>query len=343
MRIAFFVNDIEHEEDGFTTTRLAFAAAAREHEVHYIDAERFSLDDAGLQAGTFRAPEGAADREAFLQRMRAEGSREWTAVDDFDILMLRNNPGDTGDRPWAHDTGLIFGGIAVSRGVLVVNDPGGAYKALNKMYLALVPPEIRPRTVITREEDEIHRFVEEEDGFAILKPLGGFGGQNVFVVRPEDGPNLNQMIEAVKRDGYVVVQQYLPAAEQGDVRLMLVNGYPLEVDGEYACFRRVPAGDDLRSNMTVGGEAEATQMDEQLRKVARVLRPTLVHDGMFFVGVDVVEDKILELNVFSPGGLGSPEKLTGIDFAPAVIQALERKVELAAQDPALTNLELATL
>lgn len=329
MRIAFFVNDVESEKEDFTTTRLAVAAAQRDHEVYYIDAEHFSLDEErGMPAGAFRGPAHVTDREAFLEAMRAEDARTKVALADFDLLMLRNNPADTDERPWARDTGLVFGGTALAHGVTVLNDPRGAYKALNKMYLSLVPPEIRPRTLITRNEDEIHRFVEEYDGVAILKPLSGYGGQNVFVVKPDDGPNINQMIEAIKRDGYVMAQEYLPAAQDGDVRLILVDGKPLEVDGEFACFRRVPAGEDLRSNMKVGGEPKRFEMTDELLKVAELLRPRLVEDGLFFVGADVVGDKVLELNVFSPGGLGSPEKLTGVDFAPAVIEAMERKFEL---------------
>lgn len=343
MRIAFFVNDVEMEKETFTTTRLALAAARRKHEVVYIDAEHFSLSDEGLRAGAFKAPTDAEDREAFLAKLQSAGSEEKIAIDDLDVLMLRNNPGDTADKTWAHDTGLIFGGVAVSRGVIVLNDPGGVYKALNKMYLALVPAAIRPRTLITRDEDEIKRFIEAEDGRAILKPLSGFGGRDVFLVTPEEGPNINQMIEAVKRDGYVIVQEYLPAAEEGDVRMILVNARPLEVDGEYAIFRRVPEGEDLRSNMAVGGEAERVDMDENLRKVAETIRPKLIEDGMFFVGLDIAKDKVLELNVFSPGGLGSPEKLTGVDFAPSVIAAIEHKVERAAANEGLTNLQLATL
>lgn len=327
MRIAFFVNDVETEKEGFTTTRLAVAAGERGHEVYYIDAEHFSLDDeGGSRVGAFRAPDGAADRDSFLEEMRADGSRTTMRVGDLDLMMLRNNPGDCEDRPWARDTGLVFGGTALERGVTVLNDPRGAYKALNKMYLSLVPAEIRPRTLITRNEEEIHRFVDEQEGSAILKPLSGYGGQNVFLIKPDDGPNLNQMIEAVKRDGFVMVQEYLPAAEQGDIRLILVDGEPLEAEGEYACFRRVPAGDDLRSNMAVGGRAERVEMNDELMKVARLLRSRLVEDGMFFVGADVVGDKVLELNVFSPGGLGSPEQLTGVDFAPAVIEAMEKKI-----------------
>lgn len=329
MRIAFFVNDVETEKEDFTTTRLAVAACGRDHEVYYIDAEHFSLDDTeGMPAGAFRAPGHITDREAFLEGMRAEESRTTVALTDLHLLMLRNNAGDTEDRPWARDTGLVFGGTALEQGVTVLNDPRGCYKALNKMYLSLVPEKVRPRTLITRDEDEIRRFVDQQNGHAILKPLSGFGGQNVFVVKPDDGPNINQMIEAIKRDGYVMAQEYLPAAEEGDVRLILVDGDPLQVEGEYACFRRVPAGEDLRSNMKVGGEPERFEMTDELLKVAEQLRPRLVEDGLFFVGADIVGDKVLELNVFSPGGLGSPEVLTGVDFAPAVIEAMEKKVHL---------------
>lgn len=329
MRIAFFVNDIEGEKEDFTTTRLAVAAADRDHDVYYIDAEHFTLDEVdGLTVGAFRAPKDTSDRERFLEELRADGTRVEFPLEDLHLLMLRNNPADTEDRPWARDTGLVFGGVAIERGVTVLNDPRGAYKALNKMYLALVPAEVRPRTLVTRDEEEILRFVDEQEGNAILKPLSGYGGQNVFVVKPDDGQNLNQMIEAVKRTGFVMAQEYLPAAEDGDVRVILVEGEPLEVDGKFACFRRVPAGDDLRSNMAVGGHPEAFEMTDELMKVADVLRPRLVQDGLFFVGADVVGDKVLELNVFSPGGLGSPEILTGVDFAPAVIEAMEKKVHL---------------
>lgn len=329
MNIAFFVNNVDMEKESFTTTRLALAAGARGHEVFYIDAEHLSLDDKdGSRTGTFRAPKGGSDRERFLEGLRAEGTRGSLQLEELDLLMLRNNPGDTEDCTWARDIGLVFGGIALEHGVKVLNDPRGAYKALNKMYLSLIPEEIRPRTLITRDEEEVRRFVNEQEGNAILKPLSGYGGQNVFVVKPDDGPNLNQMIEAVRRDGFVIAQEYLPAAEDGDVRLILVDGRPLEVDGEFACFRRVPAGEDLRSNMAAGGEAEFFGMTEELMKVAEALRPRLVADGMFFVGADIVGDKVLELNVFSPGGLGSPELLTGVDFAPAVIEAMEKKVGL---------------
>jgi len=147
------------------------------------------------------------------------------------------------------------------------------------------------------------------------------------MVNQKDIPNLNQMIDAVTRDGYVIAQQYLPEAEKGDTRLFLMNGRPLRVKGKYAAFRRVRTGGDMRSNIHAGGRlAEATITDTDLR-IAEIVRPKIVQDGMFLVGLDIVGDKLMEINVFSPGGLGSAQKFTKINFCRYVIEALNRKVQ----------------
>jgi glutathione synthase len=340
MRIAFFVNDIATEKPSFTTTRLAKAAADAGHDVFHIGAEDFAFSGERIIARAHRGPSNSGSLEAFIE----DRTEEEIVVDDLDVLMLRNNPSEeASERPWAQLTGLIYGDLAVERGVLVLSHPGGLYKALNKLYLLAFPEEVRPRSVITRDDDEIKRFLDELGGRAVIKPLQGFGGRNVFFTNPEEDENLSQMIESVKRDGYVVVQEYLPAADEGDIRMILVNGKPLQVEGRHALFRRVPADTEKRSNMAAGGTAEAAELDEALTRIAEIVRPTLVRDGMFFVGIDVVGTKMIELNVFSPGGLGSPHSLTGVDFAPEVISAIERKLEERAERPGLSNVQLATL
>ena len=134
-------------------------------------------------------------------------------------------------------------------------------------------------------------------------------------MRESDGSNLNQMVDAVSRDGYVIAQEYLPAAEEGDMRLFLMNGQPLRYRGKYAAFRRVRSGDDMRSNIHAGGKLrEATVTDLQLR-IAEIVRPKVVQDGMFLVGLDIVGDKLMEINVFSPGGLGSAQRFEKVNFA----------------------------
>ena len=178
----------------------------------------------------------------------------------------------------------------------------------------------------------------------MLKPLQGSGGSGVFLVSDEESPNLNQIIDAISRDGYVVAQECLPEAEKGDVRVFVMNGEPLEHDGHIAAFRRVNDGPDMRSNMSAGGKAVEVEMTDEMRDIVEVVRPKLLSDGMFLVGLDIVGDKLMEVNVFSPGGLGSCQRLYGTNFAEAVITALERKVELRKHyGSALDNRSLATL
>ena len=137
------------------------------------------------------------------------------------------------------------------------------------------------------------------------------------------------MIDAVIRDGYCVAQEYLPAAPKGDVRLFVMNGRPLKHDGKYAAFRRVNKTGDARSNMHSGGESEPVEVTDKMLRLVEIVRPKLVSDGMFLVGLDIVEDKLIEINVFSPGGLGSSSEFAGIDFCEVVIHDLERKVQAA--------------
>jgi glutathione synthase len=247
-------------------------------------------------------------------------------VDELDVLMLRNVPSDDFiARPWATQAAAEFGRVAMRHGVIVVNDPNGLAKASTKMYFQLFPKSVRPRALITRDRDEIKDFAKEE-GTVVLKPLQGSGGASVFLVRPDDMPNLNQMIDAVSRDGFVIAQEYLPAAEEGDMRLICVNGQPLRVKGKYAAFRRVRSGGDMRSNLHAGGRLAPAEITDEALHIAEIVRPKLVQDGMFFVGLDIVGDKLMEINVFSPGGLGSARKFTKVNYARTVIEALERKV-----------------
>ena len=153
----------------------------------------------------------------------------------------------------------------------------------------------------------------------------------MFKLDTKNASNLNQMIEAIGRDGYIIAQAYVPAAAKGDIRLFLMNGVPLRIGNKYAALRRVQSADDIRSNIHAGGTAEAVEIGETELKVAEIIRPKLIADGMFLVGVDIVGDKILEVNVFSPGNLGSCSKLNGVDFAVPIIDSLERKVAIAKQ------------
>ena len=329
MRIGFVVNEVMTEESGYTTTRLGCEAVNRGHDVFVFGVGDIAYDpDEYVRARARSVPKKSyKSHETYLKDLQGvKAVRERITVDDLDVMMLRNVPSDDFiKRPWAASVATEFGRVAMRHGVIVVNDPNGLAKAGSKMYFQLFPEEVRPRTLITRDRDEIRAFAKDE-GRVVLKPLQGSGGASVFLVRPDDMPNLNQMIDAVSRDGFVIVQEYLPAAEEGDMRLFVMNGRPLQVRGKYAAFRRVRSGGDMRSNIHAGGRLAEAQVNDAVLRIAEIVRPKLVQDGMFLVGLDIVGDKMMEINVFSPGGLGSAHKFTKINFNRYVINALERKV-----------------
>ncbi|MBZ0187199.1 MAG: hypothetical protein K8F91_13205, partial [Candidatus Obscuribacterales bacterium] len=126
---------------------------------------------------------------------------------------------------------------------------------------------------------------------------------------------------------YIVAQEYLREAEKGDTRLFLINGKPLTRNGKIAAFRRLSLSEDVRSNVHVGGKIARAQITPEILELVEVVRPRLVSDGMFFVGLDIVGNKLLEINVFCPGGLGNAGRLEGVDFVPEIIRILERKLK----------------
>ena len=273
-----------------------------------------------------------------------QADAEVASLDEFDAVMLRSDPADDAtENPWANTAGVAFGQLMAQNGVLVVNDPTNLAHALSKAYFQHFPEAVRPHTLISRDEDRIEEFIDDLGGRAVLKPLQGSGGSGVFLVNSKESPNLNQIIEAIGRDGYVVTQEYLPEAKDGDVRMFVMNGQPLVVDGEYAAFRRTSQTDDLRSNMSAGGTASKVDVTDEMLQLVDAVRPKLIADGMFLVGLDIVGDKLMEVNVFSPGGLGSCQSLYGVDFAPAIIESLEHKVSMRAHYSDLVNRKLATL
>lgn len=328
IRIGIVVNDVQTEQAGYTTTRIAMTAKQMGHEVFLMGVGDLAYDaDEEIRSRAITVPKRVyKSGDAFLKDLQGKNAvQERITVSDLDILLLRNDPAqDAVRRPWAAQAGILFGRLALRSGVIVLNDPNGLAKATSKMYFQTFPARIRPETIITRNADDIRAFARAR-GTVVLKPLTGSGGQSVFLVRPDDLPNINQMIDSVARDGYVIVQEYLPAAEAGDTRLFLVNGEAFKFRGRYAAFRRVRVGGDLRSNVHAGGALDRAEVGAEALEIVEIVRPKLIQDGMFMVGLDIVGDKLMEINVFSPGGFGSAQKFEGVNFAEGIVKALERK------------------
>ncbi|WP_405070927.1 glutathione synthase [Kribbella sp. NBC_01510] len=328
MRLAFFVNDVATEVDEYTTTRLARAAAQSGHEVWYVGVGDVDLgeSDGQLVAQAHPAESEKDDTlEVFMERIK-ERDAERIVMDDLDALFLRNESiDDLHERPWASPLGVVFGQMLQARGVTVVNDPMSLTRATSKLYLEEFPEKIRPRSLVTRDPEAIERFAGKV-GHCVVKPLYGAKGRNVFMIEDADEANLAQMTEAVLQDGYAIVQEFVDGGEDGDARIFLLEGQILERDGKPAAFRRVPTGNDPRANISKGGRSVPLEIGAVERGIVEAMSEKLVADGMYFVGIDVIGDKVVEINAESPGGMQSVERLYEIDVCPTVIQALERRI-----------------
>ena len=346
MKLAIVVNRVATEQDNYSSSRLARKALARGHDVALIELGRFIYDATGsIWAHAVIAPQKRFQSDATYLEAVKEVEQERVNLDDYDVLLLRSDPAEElTERPWAPASALLFGQLAAKQGPIVLNDPSFLTDAVNKTYFQHFPEAVRPKTVITRSEGEVRDFLEQQGGKAVIKPLQGSGGQGVFVLDKDNRQNLSQTIEAVTRDGYAIVQEYLPGAAEGDVRMITLNGRPLVVDGTYACLRRYNESDDARSNISAGGQTEMIVPDEALLRIAELVAPKLIADGMYLAGLDVVGDKMMEVNVDTPGAISYMDDASGKDFTGAILDDLERKVRLRKEyGGRLSNRQLAMI
>lgn len=326
MRIAFLVNEVIAEVDEYTTTRLARAAVGLGHEAWYVGVGDAELGGDGRLLARARGVrlEDGDSLTSILERVQGE-EPERIVMDDLDALFLRNESlEDLQDRPWASPLGVVLGQVLKARGVTVVNDPMSLVRATSKLYLEEFPESIRPRSLVTRDAEAIERFVAEI-GHSVVKPLYGAKGRNVFVVEDDSEANLAQITEAVLQDGYALVQQFVDGGEEGDARIFLLEGEILEREETLAAFRRVPTGNDPRANISTGARPAPFEVGEAERAIVEAMGAKLVADGMFFVGIDVIGGKVVEINAESPGGMQAVEGLYGVDVCPTVIETLERR------------------
>lgn len=196
---------------------------------------------------------------------------------------------------------------------LLVNDPRGLRDANEKLY-ALNFPEWTPRTLVTADRDMIHDFVRDMGGTAVIKPLDGAGGSGVMQLRKED-KNARAIADTLTAEGtkLAMVQEYLPSVTEGDKRILLLDGEPL------GAILRVPRGDDLRSNIHVGGTVVPTELTAREAELVRAIAPRLRADGLVFVGLDVIGERLTEVNVTSPTGMQELGRFTGTRPSDKVI------------------------
>src|ERR1700751_6081057 len=279
---------------GDSTFALLLEAEKRGHQLTYYTPDRLAL----LNGQVFAHVESLSVRDKPGDHFTLDKPRR-TALAEFDVVLLRQDP--PFDLAYVTTTHLLE---RIHPKTLVVNDPANVRNAPEKVFVTLFP-DLMPPTLITRDLDEIKRF-RAEHGDIVMKPLYGCGGAAVFRLARED-PNFGSLYDlfAPMLKEPWVVQLYLPAVSKGDKRIILV-------DGEFAgAVNRVPQPDDLRSNMVRGGAAEATDLTAREREICARLGPALRERGLLFVGIDVIDGYLTEINVTSPTGVRAIKTLGG--------------------------------
>lgn len=290
-----------------TSLALIRAAHAAGHEVHHCGAADVSLVRGTAWATTAAARPVAGHRHGLELDPPTAHPLAW-----FDAAFIRCDP------PFDHDYLTLTLLLEHARDdLLVVNDPRGLRDANEHLY-GLRFPDLGPPTVVTADQQRILAFADECDG-VVVKPVDGHAGHGVVRLLPGD-PNGRSLVETMTRAGRtaVVVQQYLPQVVDGDTRIVLLDGEPL------GAILRVPAPDDFRATIA-RGDVLAADLTPADRAIVDALAPSLRRDGLWFVGIDVIDGHLSEVNVTSPTGLVQLADLTGDRPAEAVIAALARR------------------
>jgi glutathione synthase len=295
---------------GDSTFALMLEAARRGHRLWFYTPDHLSLEGGMLTA---RVQEISVSDEP--GRYYELGEARQLDLAKVDVVLLRQDP--PFDLAYITSTHFLE---RVGRRTLVVNDPGQVRNAPEKLFV-MEFADLMPPTLVTRDREAIERF-RASQGEIVMKPLYGHGGASVFKLAQRD-PNFGSLFDLFRvtfREPWVV-QKFLPRVVEGDKRILLVDGEPL------GAVNRVPAEDDIRSNMVRGGAAAATELTDREREICARLGPQLKQRGLLFVGIDVIDGWLTEINVTSPTGLRALKRIGGPDLAPAILDVIEARLK----------------
>lgn len=308
MKFAFLMDPLEkvkpHKD---TTYYLMLAASERGNEVFYFNQNSMQAGNARLTAHLERLNVLASIERPFeiLDRFTAE-------LSTMDVIVVRTDP--PFDRRYLYATLLLD---LIDSNTVVVNRPSGI-RNWNEKLAAMLYPDFTPATLISNEMQEILDFVNNYERVTI-KPVDGHGGQGILFLEPGDA-DTEQKINRTSKNGsrWIIVQEYLPEAQQGDKRILLLEGEPIG-----AVLRIHAEGMEL-NNLDQGGEAVATEMDDRDYEICAAIKPGLIEQGIFFCGIDVIGGKLIEVNVTSPTCLQELCRFSGISHHHNIIARLEK-------------------
>lgn len=293
---------------GDTSFALCLAAAERGHELYHYTPDRLSMRDGVVSAAL--EPLQVRDIEGDHFTL---GEAVHTDLSEMDVILLRQDP--PFDMNYITTTHLLE---RIHPKTLVVNDPAWVRNSPEKIFVTEFP-DLMPETLITKDLQEVLKF-RREFGDIIIKPLYGNGGAGVFHLTSDDRnlTSLLEMFEQMYREPFIA-QRYLNDVRSGDKRIILIDGEPV------GAINRVPAESDARSNMHVGGRAEATELTEREKEICARIGPSLKERGFILVGIDVIGDYMTEINVTSPTGIREIKRFGGADIAQLFWDVVEAK------------------
>ena len=320
MKLAFIIDPIALLDPGHDSS-VAMIEAAQQlgHQVWVTESDRLSIVEgkawADLQTVKLkpvRLVDGLWHAESDWYDV---GERVFTDLEEMDAVFMRKDPPVT--VPYLYTTYILD--LIDSTKTLVVNSPQGLRSANEKVY-ALQFTSVIPETIVSQDNAVIAEFVSQKKT-AVLKPLGGKGGEGILFLEEGDR-NFNSIVEVSTQRGRepVMVQEYLPAAKEGDKRIILLDGKPI------GALNRVPSGNDFRGNMAVGGKAEKVDITAREKEICALVAPQLNADRLYFVGIDVIGGYLTEVNVTSPTGIREIDRLNNANLGKEVIQWLETKL-----------------
>lgn len=293
--------------EGDTTFLMMLNAQARGHSLFVYTPETLSQDEGRIFA---------RGRDVTIQPVKGDHARfgDWKQVElsDYDVVLLRQDP--PFDMAYIASTHFLE---RIHPKTLVVNDPVEVRNAPEKLFVTGFPG-VQPPTLITSDKQAIYDF-RARHGDIVLKPLNGAGGSGVARLLADD-PNLDALLDLHAMIGRepVIAQKFIPAVSKGDKRILLVDGEP--VGG----INRVPASGQIRSNLAVGGTAEAVELTARDKELCAIIGPELKRRGLLFVGIDVIGDYLTEINVTSPTGAQALKRFTGVDATELLWKKVER-------------------
>lgn len=311
MKLLFILDpytDLNTKKD--TSVAMMREAAARGHELYVCQQHDIYLRNEAVHIKTQAFEFSDGDNWYSLD------SEKETLPKDFSAIILRKDP--PFDNEYLYTTYLLE--LAEAQGGTVINNPV-AVRGWNEKLSVARFPQFCPEFLVTANNQQIRAFLSVQKDI-IVKPLDGMGGTSIFRLTAND-PNIGVILETITNYGKqtIMVQQYIPAIKQGDKRIIVIDGKPLD----YA-LARIPQGGETRGNMAVGGKAVAQLLTKRDREIATTIGQTLKAEGLFFVGLDVIGDYVTEINVTSPTGIVELAAQTPCQPATVFITALEEKL-----------------